>query len=136
MNRSIMMLGKSIDVEVSKRAAFQLEKRTQLLCLEMELYFSCMIRWAGSPSAAIAWMQKSGRKQVRVLDSMNTKLIAPLGNNVVVGFRPVITSACSLEVSDGEPSVSDFPIKKPETYIPKWLKIDFRNNQWCGDFGY
>ena len=119
MNKTVTMLGKSIDVQISKRAAKSLEKRKKVLCLEMELYFSCMIR-----------------KQVRVLESMNTKLVVPIAENLVVGFRPVMTKACSVSGTEGKPPLTDFPIEKPENYIPRWLKIDFRNNAWSGEFGY
>ena len=119
MNKTITMLGKTIDVRLTKRAVKHLEKRTKILCLEMELYFSCMIR-----------------KQVRVLDSMNTKLVAPIGNNLVVGFRPVMTKVCSVAETECKPPLTDFPIKKPENYIPSWLKVDFRKGKWVGDFGY
>ena len=119
MNQTIMMLGKSIEVELTKRAVKQLNTRTKTLYLEMELYFSCMIR-----------------KQVRVLESMNTKLVAPLGGKVVIGFRPVMTNVCRVSNKENAPQLSDFPIKKPKTYVPKWLKIDFKNDAWCGDFGY
>ena len=113
------MLGKSVEVHLSHSAIKVLENRTKILCVEMELYFSCMVR-----------------KQVRILESMNTKLVAPIGDNLVIGFRPVMTKSCSVSDTEGKPPVTDFPIKKPENYIPSWLKLDFKNNNWTGSFGY
>ena len=119
MNKTVTMLGKHINVHLTKRAVESLERRSKILCLEMELYFSCMIR-----------------KQVRVLESMNTKLIAPIEKNLVIGFRPVMTKACGIAENDGKPPLTDFPIKNPENYIPKWLTIDCKKGEWLGEFGY
>ena len=33
-------------------------------------------------------------------------------------------------------SLTDFPIAKPEAYVPHWLRIDYRKGQWQGEFGY
>jgi len=40
-----------------------------------------------------------------------------------------------LPISD-EPPLTDFPIQKTNAFIPHWLKIDFKNNEWKGEFGF
>ena len=52
-------------------------------------------------------------------------------------FNPVMTTHCNIsEIRGREPDTEYFPIHKPEKFIPKWLKVDFKNNQWQGKFGY
>jgi len=122
--QNIEMLGKQIQVEISNKAKQQLNNRKTPIFIEMELYFSCLIR-----------------KQIRVREDLRESLDAAfstqLSDNLQISFRPVMTRSCSVSSCDGdEPPLSDFPIKKPESYIPKWLKLDFKKGEWCGDFGY
>ena len=121
---SAEILNKQIQVEISRNAQQQLDKRTSPLFIEMELYFSCMIR-----------------KQVRVRESLHDELDKRFSiwvlDNLHISFRPVMTKSCSIASCDnGKPPLSDFPIQKPESYIPKWLKLDYKKNEWCGEFGY
>ena len=126
--RYVEMLGKQISVELSNKASQQLHKLETPLVIEMELYFSCLIR-----------------KQVRVYEELSDpvveKLEGPFSSQFAemmhIAFRPVMTKACSVSSCEGDsPPLSDFPIKNPHSYIPKWLKLDYRKGQWCGDFGY
>lgn len=120
MKVKVKLLGKTVDVELSKSAAKNLEKRDHHLCLEMELYFSCMIR-----------------KQVNVRPAIDSGISVFVNDKLEIGFRPVMTKACSVSACDGDaPPVSDFPVARPEKYIPEWLRIDFRKGRWTGEFGY
>jgi hypothetical protein len=128
MMNKFEMMGKDVRFEISSRAQQQLKKRVQPLFIEMELYFSCLLR-----------------KQLRIRDHSNPELgeqvekgfSIVLTDNLHISFRPVMTRSCSVSSCDGDrPPLSDFPIEKPQSYIPRWLKLDFRNGQWCGDFGY
>jgi hypothetical protein len=122
--QNIEMLGKQIQIEISNNAERQLNKRKTPLFIEMELYFSCLLR-----------------KQVRVTEGLNeqldNKFFTRLSDILHIGFRPVMTKSCSVSSCAGdEPPLSDFPIKKPQSYVPKWLKLDFKKGEWLGDFGY
>jgi len=125
MNKqTIEMMGKQIQVEISNKAAQQLSNRHHPLYVEMELYFSCLLR-----------------KEIRIRESVRDKIddafIAQLSDNLHISFRPVMTKTCSVSSCEGEaPPVSDFPIKKPQSYVPKWMKLDYKKGEWCGDFGY
>ncbi|HHJ36193.1 MAG TPA: hypothetical protein ENJ87_10555 [Gammaproteobacteria bacterium] len=125
MNKqNIEMMGKQIQVEVSKKAEQQLSQRATPLFVEMELYFSCLLR-------------KEIRIREHARDEVDGAFTARLSDNVHISFRPVMTKSCSIESCDGEsPPLSDFPIEKPQSYVPKWLKLDFKKGEWCGDFGY
>lgn len=122
--KNIEMLGKEITLEISKSAKRQLKERKIPLFVEMELYFSCLLR-----------------KEIRIRESLRASLdeefLALYSDVLHVSFRPVMTKSCSVSSCQGEkPPLSDFPIKKPECYVPKWLKLDFKKGEWCGDFGY
>ncbi len=125
MNKQIVeMMGKQIQVEISKKAAQQLSHRMHPLFVEMELYFSCLLR-------------KEIRIRENAREKMNEAFTAQLSDNLHISFRPVMTKTCSVSSCEGEsPPLSDFPIKKPQSYVPKWLKLDFKKGEWCGDFGY
>ena len=117
---SVSMLGKTLNVALSPAAARQLETRSQPLCVEMELYFSCLIR-----------------KQLRFRKQLDTDFTVNVSDTLRLGFRPVMTKNCSVhEHEDAPPPLSDFPIEKPESYIPRWLKLDYRKGKWSGEFGY
>jgi len=126
--KRITMMGKSVKVEFSVKAERELKRRKSPLYIEMELYFSCLLR-----------------KQVRVYEGVRQDIeqhidddfMVKISDKLRIGFRPVMTKSCSVSSCDGEkPPLSDFPIAKPQTYVPKWLKVDFRKGEWCGDFGY
>lgn len=121
---TIEMLGKKITFEISDRAKRQLQDRKKPLFVEMELYFSCLLR-----------------KEIRIRETLREKLdeefAVQFSDILHVSFRPVMTKSCSVSSCQGEkPPLSDFPIKKPRSYVPKWLKLDFKKGEWCGDFGY
>ncbi len=120
MKQLIQMMGKPIELELSRAAKKQLALRQQCLCVEMELYFSCLLR-----------------KQVNIRETLNSDFSVTVSDKLKLGFRPVMTKACSVASCEGEPPpLSDFPITRPECYIPHWLKLDYRKGRWCGDFGY
>lgn len=121
MQYTVKLEGRELRVELSRAANEQLGKRETSLKIEMELYFSCLIR-----------------KQVRIRQTLDTQYKVKVSDKLEIGFRPVMTRACSVTETDenGKPPLTDFPIAKPECYIPHWLKLDYRKGEWQGEFGY
>ena len=118
------MMGKQIQVEISDSAGRQLQRRAEPLYIEMELYFSCLIR-------------KRVRVYETVVEPADEKFAVRFSDKLQINFRPVMTKSCSISsCEDGKPPLSDFPIRKPQSYIPRWLSLDFSKGKWCGDFGY
>ena len=117
MQKTIEILGKQVLVEWSPSADKKLQELTEPLAVEMELYFSCLIRKA----------VRFGRDA----QAVNFAFAAP---RLKVGFRPVMTKACSVRDFDVEPPLEDFPIVKPEAFVPKRLKIDYKAGKWVGEF--
>lgn len=126
LQQSIEIGGRTIAIELSKAASKALSARSTPLLVEMELYFSCLIR-----------------KQVRFCDAKTISSDRDTANNTVtlnehlqVRFRPVMTRVCGKDYEGDEPPLTDFPIFKAQAYVPRWLHIDYRKNQWQGEFGY
>lgn len=127
LQQSVEIDGRTVAIELSKAASEALEQRSTPLLVEMELYFSCLIR-----------------KQVRFRESMaidnngdiNTPAPVVLNDQLQLRFRPVMTRACGKDYEGDEPPLTDFPIVNAHAYVPRWLHIDYRKNQWQGEFGY
>ena len=119
MSTQIDYAGKPISLQLSQSAQQQLASLNAVMCVEMELYFSCLIR-----------------KRLRFSEACNTDNSVKINDKLYVRLHPVMTKACSMDDSGSEPPLTDFPIKKLTAYVPKWLNIDYRSGQWCGEFGY
>ena len=117
MQTSVDILGKKVLVEWSASADKKLQELAEPLLVEMELYFSCLIR-----------------KAVRFGRDAQAGEFVPASSRLQVGFRPVMTKACNVKDFEVEPPVEDFPIVKPAAFVPKRLIIDYRNGNWAGDF--
>ena len=122
MPTHIDILGRHIAIDISPAADKALATRDGPLQVEMELYFSCLIR-----------------KKVRFYDSLqagDASLMAELSPQLQIRFRPVMTRSCGNDYEGDEPPLTDFPIANPRAYVPHWLRIDFRDGEWQGAFGY
>ena len=117
MQNTIEILGKKVLVEWSFSADKKLQELTEPLAVEMELYFSCLIR-----------------KAVRFGGDAQAQNFTSAAPHLKVGFRPVMTKVCKVSDYEGAPPVEDFPIVKPEAFVPKHLTIDYQGGKWSGDF--
>lgn len=116
----ITLAGRPLAVTVSAAAAAALAGRSGPLVVELELYFSCLIR-----------------KRVQVLDAPRADtLCTVVDDRLTACFRPVMTRACALDAVDGQPELETFPIRRPEAFVPRWLRLDWRRGDWQGEFGY
>jgi len=117
MRATVEILGKNVQVEWSAAADQQLQALVEPLAVEMEMYFSCLIR-----------------KVVRFGRDAQAVDFAAATPHLKVGFRPIMTKACNVNDFDVEPPVEDFPIVRPAAFVPKRLMIDYLNDNWVGDF--
>jgi hypothetical protein len=117
MQSTAEILGKKVLVEWSASADAAMHSLALPLLVEMELYFSCLIR------KTVRFNQKSS---LRYGVSVTPKL--------AVGFRPVMTKVCKVSEVAEEPPLEDFNIAKPEAFVPKKLFIDFKRGHWVGNF--
>ena len=87
--------------------------------LELELYFSCLVR-----------------KRVHVRDRLDGNAVV-LSDQLSVRFRPVVTQQCAMrDVARDNPPVMDMPVVDPDRFFPHWITLDFRRGSWIAEFGY
>lgn len=115
----VEILNKQVEVGWTSAAAAEMARRTEPLRVEMELYFSCLLR-----------------KKVRFDENAHSRTFLPVTPQLQVAFRPVMTKVCSAETVEDAPPLDDFPIVNPAAFVPHWLKIDYRHGQWQGEFGF
>ena len=111
--------GKPIEISLTRSASKALASATIPVLVEMELYFSCLIR-----------------KRVLFPAFNNQSAALPVAENLYVQFRPVMTRHCGLDPDGGPPPLADFPIEDIRPFVPRWLRLDFRRGHWWGEFGY
>lgn len=119
MSRIVSILNKQVQIEWTHAAEVELAKREVPLSVEMELYFSCLLR-----------------KKVRFDAQAHSREFLPVTPQLRVAFRPVMTKVCTSESFDDAPPLDDFPITNPAAFVPHWLKLDYRHGQWQGEFGF
>jgi len=118
--RSVRLANRDLEVRLSGAASTALAARGTPLVVEMELYFSCLIR-----------------KRVRFLSAAHPDAFcAAADDRLTVCFRPVMTRSCALNNVEGQPELETFPIQRPEAFLPKWLALDFRRGAWSGEFSF
>ena len=117
MQATIEILGKPVQIEWTATADRQLRNLPEPMLVEMELYFSCLIRKA----------VRFGREA----QAGNFALASP---QLKVGFRPVMTRVCQVSEVEGEPPLEDFPVVRPEAFVPKRLALDYKDGKWTGEF--
>lgn len=111
----------SLEVRLTPRAREALAALKAPLAVELELYFSCLIRKrVNFTSAPVHEAAATGR----------------LSEQVSVSFRPVMTKACTLRASGGTPELEAFPIVNAAAFTPRWLKLDRIHGEWRGEFGW
>jgi len=120
---TVMVLGRPLRLSLSRRARKALANRTRPLWVEMELYFSCLVR-----------------KQVRFSETepAHQQLMeaAPVTSNLNLLFRPVVTEHCLVAEVEDKPDVNTMPVNDPGKLVPHWLQLDYRGGKWWGEFGY
>ncbi len=115
--RSVHLANRDLKLCLSTAA---LAERGTPLVVEMELYFSCLIR-----------------KRVRFLSAPHPDAFgATADDRLTVCFRPVMTRTCALSDVEGQPELEAFPIQRPEVFLPKWLALDIHRGAWSGEFSF
>ncbi len=112
--------GAGLRLRLTPAAARALAARDRPLQVELELYFSCLIR-----------------KRVRFPDGTPgpAALRARLGPSLEVAFRPVMGRHCRWGEAPGPSSLETFPLVRVAAFRPRWLWLDCRRGRWRGEFG-
>ena len=118
-HRTVVLGGKSLKVEWTDRAEHALRESSQSIIVEMQLYFSCVLK-------------------KRVLFHADSELeTIDVGSFIKVVFRPIQSKACDpQEFADNYPLGRVLDSPAASKMIPAKLSIDFHRGQWQGQFGY
>jgi hypothetical protein len=117
LNNTIEINGRSVSVEWTKAAARELTRRTQPLVVELELYFSCLVK-----------------KFVHFHETPPQRDTIAVSDKLAVFFRPVTSTACSFEVAGRlgrQPEIDTANVRK---IAPKRVKLDFVRGAWQGNY--
>lgn len=109
---------KEIFVEWTDRAQQQLDQQHKPLIVEMQLYFSCVVK-----------------KRVLFHEQVDFDTAA-VNNQIKLAFRSIESDVCSPETF-----ASEFPEARElnavsDKMIPNRVSIDFKQGEWVGEFGY
>jgi len=116
--RKLRLNNRELLVEWTEAAQQALTAGSQPLNIEMQLYFSCVVK------KRVLFREQAGPQSLAVNDSIN------------VSFRSVQSAVCS-----PEDFAQDFPEDRELTAVsdkmtPSRLSVDFRGGEWLGEFGY
>ena len=113
-----------VRVALSRSARRALDARTTPLVVEMELFFSCLVRkrvrW-GLPGPDNSFLRSD-----------------PGHDKLRVWFHPVVSQHCALPAGDDLDALplQDFPLVRKAAFTPRWLRLDYRGGVFVGDFGW
>lgn len=122
LSATISINSRPLMVEWTQRAQRELDYRSLPLVVELEVYFSCMVKM-----------------HIYFLDApRNNNSTTAVNDKLVLYFRPVTSTECSLELGAklGRQPEIELHNKAVAGMVPKYVFIDFNNGQWIGKFGY
>lgn len=119
----VRLFGRAVRWEMTPVARAEAARLTAPLVVEMELYFSCLIR-------------KAVRFHCPHVGDTEPADEAHLTHHLRLRFRPVTTRHCALPADASAPPLETMPVTRPHAFVPRWLKLDYRHGAWCGEFGY
>lgn len=139
MKKKLTFHEKSMMVKLSKAATEQSLKLDNILLIEIQIYFSCLLgkRLAFYTSSNVNNVSINGTWQVE--NELFTSMIEDaeqLTDNIYVRFNTVMTKSCPVSDYIGPPPVTDFTIRNQKPYVPNWLRIDFKKGLWSGEYGW
>ncbi len=118
-HRTVVLRNKNLRVEWTDRANDALQARSEPVIIEMQLYFSCVLK-------------------KRILFQEHSELDATeVNSSMKVVFQAVQSAVC-----DPDEFAKTFPVGQvlassaASKMIPTNLRVDFRQGQWVGEFDY
>ncbi len=116
---SIVINGRNVLVEWTRSAARELARRPRPLVVELELYFSCLVK-----------------KFVHFRDEAGDRETVAASDKLVLYFRPVTSTACSFEVAErlGRQPEMELHSEAVGKIAPKNVSIDFARGAWQGRY--
>lgn len=114
---SIDIRGKEMTVWYSERAEKALKQRKHALIAELQLYFTCVVQ-----------------KRVLFHESSDLNTLE-VNEHLKVAYHTVQSNNCDpIEFAEKHPVKNELISKGASSMRPSTLKIDFKNDEWQGEF--
>lgn len=115
----VVINGRDVSVEWTDAAARELARRPRPLVVELELYFSCLVK-----------------KFVHFHDEAGDRKTVAANDKLRLYFRPVTSTACSFEVAErlGRQPETDLHSEAVGRIAPKKVSLDFARGAWQGHY--
>jgi hypothetical protein len=116
---NINIRGKNMAILYSKRAEKALQKRDTPLIAELQLYFTCVVQ------KRVVFHDKTELETIKTND------------NLEISYHTVQSNACDpVEFAEKHPVKKELNSKGAQSMRPSTFKVDFKNDQWIGDFSF
>ena len=122
----VLLLGKPVRFDVSAPAMRALADAASPIVVELELYFSCLVR------KQVCFRELAGIRDESTASVPHASVVPGL----FASFRAVTTQECRIADVKGKPPVETLPVKKPDLFVPDWVRIDYRADKWRGEYGF
>lgn len=115
----VVINGRDVLVEWTPAASRELSRRPAPLIVELELYFSCLVK-----------------KFVHFRDDSRGRPTVAANDKLLLYFRPVTSTACSFEVAErlGRQPEMDLYGEAVGKIAPRKVSLDFAGGGWRGSF--
>lgn len=116
---TVSINGRSVVVEWTNAAALALSRRETPLVVELELYFSCLVK-----------------KFVHFRDEARGRETVAADKNLLLYFRTVTSTACSMEKAEslGRQPEIELDTDAVRKMAPKKVTIDHVKGAWRGSY--
>ena len=116
-HKTVMLNGKPLTISWTRRAERALESLNSPLTVEMQLYFSCVVK------KRLIFHEQTDLETTKVTDGLQ------------IAFRPVEALSCNpVEFARNYPVKQQFTSKSAIQMRPSKLEIDFKQSKWQGSF--
>lgn len=119
LSKKILINDKPLLVEWTPGAQREFESRIHPLYVEMELYFSCMVK-----------------KFIHFREQPRNDTPVYVSEKFAVYFRPVTSTDCSVELATDLGRQPELELHNERTLrlVPKRIFVDFKNTRWSGEY--
>ena len=117
--RTVRINQREVEVKWTARAERELRRLDQGLVVELQLYFSCVIK------KRVLFHAASGIDAIRVADRLG------------LTFQPIASAVCDPhEFASSYPQGKNLSGGRAARMVPRTVEIDFRQGGWEGQFYY
>jgi len=111
---------REVEISWTGRADRELQRRNQALVVELQLYFSCVVK-----KRVLFHSRAVEFDSIRVND------------DIEIAFQPIASAVCDpQEFAASYPQGKNLSAGKAARMVPRAVEIDYRRNNWEGQFYY